>query len=238
MPGRTLPVRLLAAVLGLVLLPLSAAPAYADPLIPLPPPGQPVVTDVTSTGATLTWERPAGPVFRYSMLRLVSGEWQGFVSMPFNSYTLGGLTPNTEYTVAVRAAALAGSGYTLSPLSEPVTFTTRPEPAGWNCTISISADQYGGFMVRGTLVWSGADPVPRWTVRFTIATNLQITQAWNSTITRSGTRVTITSPGWNGSPTIPPGIPQSFGFNGRYTGTFTPPGDFQVDPGQRCTILQ
>ena len=123
MPGRKLPTRLLAAVLGLVLLPLSAAPAYADPLIPLPPPGQPVVTNLTSTGATLTWERPDGPVFRYSMLRLVDGEWQGFVSMPFNSYTLAGLTPNTEYTVAVRAAALVGSGYTLSPLSEPVTFT-------------------------------------------------------------------------------------------------------------------
>ncbi|AVT30292.1 hypothetical protein C6361_13195 [Plantactinospora sp. BC1] len=130
MPGRKLPAllhaALLALALALALLALPAAPARADPLIPLPPPGQPVATDVTPTGATLTWTRSAGPVFRYSMQRLVDGEWQGFSSMPFNTVTFVALTPDTEYTVAVRAAALVGSGYTMSPLSEPLTFRTPP----------------------------------------------------------------------------------------------------------------
>ncbi|MEQ4303866.1 fibronectin type III domain-containing protein [Plantactinospora sp. B6F1] len=126
--GRKLHAAALALALGLAL--LAAAPAQADPLIPLPPPGQPVATDITPTGARLTWAPPAGPVFRYSMLRLVDGQWQGFSSMPFNTVTFVALTPGTEYTVAVRAAALPGSGYSLSPLSEPLTFHTPPAEEG------------------------------------------------------------------------------------------------------------
>ncbi|MFY1690394.1 fibronectin type III domain-containing protein [Plantactinospora sp. WMMB782] len=129
MPGRILPALLRTALLAVALLALSATPAQADPLIPLPSPGQPVATDITPTGATLTWTRPTGPVFRYSMQRLVDGEWQGFSSMPFNTVTFVALTPDTEYTVAVRAAALVGSGYTMSPLSEPLTFRTPPADA-------------------------------------------------------------------------------------------------------------
>ncbi|MGX7670326.1 fibronectin type III domain-containing protein [Plantactinospora sp. DSM 117369] len=131
MLGRKLPTLLHTALLTVAaLLALPAAPAQADPLIPLPPPGQPVATGITPTGATLTWAPSAGPVFRYSMQRLVDGEWQGFSSMPSTTVTFVALTPGTEYTVAVRAAALVGSGYTLSPLSEPLTFSTPPaEPA-------------------------------------------------------------------------------------------------------------
>lgn len=103
---------------------LAPVPAHAADLIPLPPPGKPVVSGLTSTGATLTWAPSAGPVFRYSMKQLVDGQWQGYASMPSTTYTLGGLTPGKQYTFAVYSAALPGSGYTLSPLSEPVTFTT------------------------------------------------------------------------------------------------------------------
>jgi hypothetical protein len=45
--------------------------------------------------------------------------------MPFNTFTVGGLKPDTEYAFAVQAHALAGSGYSSSPLSEPVTFRTQ-----------------------------------------------------------------------------------------------------------------
>ncbi|MDW5329762.1 fibronectin type III domain-containing protein [Plantactinospora sp. KLBMP9567] len=130
MLGRKLPTVLPTAVLTVVaLLALPAASAQADPLIPLPPPGQPVASGITPTGATLRWAPSAGPVFRYSTLRLVDGEWQGFSSMPSTTVTFVALIPGTEYTVAVRAAALAGSGYTLSPLSEPLTFSTPPAEA-------------------------------------------------------------------------------------------------------------
>jgi hypothetical protein len=94
--------------------------------IPLPSPGTPVVSNLTSTTATLTWAPSAGPVFRYSMKRLVNGEWTGYASMPSTTVNLAGLTPGDKYTFAVYAVALVGSGYTLSPLSEPVTFVTVP----------------------------------------------------------------------------------------------------------------
>lgn len=237
---RKLPTSLLAAVLGLALLPLSPAPAQADPLIPLPPPGQPVATSVTATGATLTWAQPDGPVFRYSMLRLVDGEWQGWLSMPRNSVTLVDLTPDTSYTVAVRAAALPGTGYTLSPLSEPLTFTTLPEeatpPRGFGCTVGLTVDRYGGYRVSGSVTWSGPEPAPRWSMRFTIATNVSITQVRNGSIQRSGTAATLTAAVWDG-PTLPPSdTPYEFGFSGRYVGTFVPPGDFRVGD-TLCTVV-
>ncbi|MDG4785223.1 cellulose binding domain-containing protein [Micromonospora sp. WMMD1102] len=239
MPGRILPVLLRAALLTVALLALPAVPAQADPLIPLPPPGQPVATDITPTGATLTWTRPIGPVFRYSMQRLVDGEWQGFSSMPFNTVTFVALTPDTEYTVAVRAAALAGSGYTMSPLSEPVTFRTPPaEPApAWNCTIAISVSQYGSYRVRGTLNWSGPTPPSGWTIRFDIAQNVSITQWWNATVFRTGTGASITALPWDGPAGNPPAT-QTFDFSGRWTGTFVPPSDFTVASGTPCTILR
>lgn len=93
-------------------------------LTPLPPPGQPVVSELTTTSARLTWTRPAGPVFRYSMKQFVNGAWQGYASMPSNTFVVAGLTPGGTYTFAVYAAPLAFSGYSVSDLSPPVTFTT------------------------------------------------------------------------------------------------------------------
>lgn len=109
--------------IAVLVLSWTALTGAAEP-IPLPPPGTPVVSNLTSTTATLTWAPSAGPVFRYSMKRLVDGEWTGYASMPSTTFNLAGLTPGTKYTFAVYAVALVGSGYTLSPLSEPVTFTT------------------------------------------------------------------------------------------------------------------
>jgi hypothetical protein len=100
----------------------ASASASAGTLTPLPPPGQPVVSELTSTSARLTWTRPAGPVFRYQMKQFVDGAWQGYASMPFNTFVVD-LTPGDTRTFAVQAHALVGSGYTSSELSPPVTVT-------------------------------------------------------------------------------------------------------------------
>jgi hypothetical protein len=97
-------------------------PASAATLTPLPPPGQPVVSELTPTSARLTWTRPAGPVFRYEMRQFVDGAWQGYASMPFTTFVVD-LTPGGTRTFAVKAHALLGSGYTSSELSPPVTVT-------------------------------------------------------------------------------------------------------------------
>jgi hypothetical protein len=102
----------------------SPSAATTTTLTPLPPRGQPVVSELTSTSARLTWTRPAGPVFRYAMKQFVNGAWQGYASMPSNTFVVAGLTPGGTYTFAVYAAPLAFSGYSVSDLSPPVTFTT------------------------------------------------------------------------------------------------------------------
>lgn len=117
-------VRILVASVALAGAVLAGPPAAvsAAPLTPLPAPGQPVVSELTPTSARLTWTKPAGPVFRYSMQQFVDGAWQGYASMPFTTFVVD-LTPGGTRTFAVQAHALWGSGYTSSELSSPVTVT-------------------------------------------------------------------------------------------------------------------
>lgn len=130
MAGRGLTLVLAAAValVGGVVRPADAAlagppaAASAATLTPLPPPGQPVVSELTPTSARLTWTRSDGPVFRYSMQQFVDGAWRGYAGMPFNTFVVD-LTPGGTRTFAVQAHALLGSGYTSSELSPPVTVT-------------------------------------------------------------------------------------------------------------------
>jgi hypothetical protein len=187
---------ILATAAALTLVPVSAA--HAD--TPLPAPGKPVVSNVTATGATLTWAPSAGPVFRYSMQRLVDGVWQGFVSMPFTTVTLSGLTPG-EYTVAVLSHALVGSGYTSSPRSEPVTFTVGAAPP--TCRLAFWTWQ-GGYNADGT--YTGR-------LAFTMATGMTITYGWNAQFTTIGSQVTLAANG-------------QFGFGGTVSGAFALPTGF------------
>ncbi|MDG4793720.1 fibronectin type III domain-containing protein [Micromonospora sp. WMMD1082] len=216
-PAPRLIVLVLATVLAGFFAPVT--PASGDPLVPLPAPGQPLATEVTATSAVLTWSRPDGPVFRYSMQRLVDGAWQGYASMPGTSYALAALTPDTEYTFAVYAAPLAGAGYSVSPLSEPVTFRTLP--ADFTCAVRIGAGRES-FAVHGIVPWSGVPPWP-WRATFTIAPHLTVTQVWNGSLALDGTQAFL-SGGWGTPPAT--GTPIEFGFHGRYTGDFTPPRDF------------
>ncbi len=228
MDRRTFPRFLLAVAAAVALLP--AQPAHGAQLTPLPPPGQPVASNITTTGATLTWARPQGPVFRYAMQQLVNGQWAGYASMPSNTFTLAGLTPNTTYTFAVYAAPLAGSGYSLSPLSPPVTFTTLAVDL-WICRIGIS-QWNGGFSVNGSLFYSGPSPALPWRVTFTIANSLTVNQVWGGMFARSGTQGSIA--GYQGGPPPPPG-PIAFGFTGTYTGTFIAPTQLKVN-GVTCQV--
>jgi len=206
---------------------MSAAPAAADDLIPLPAPGQPVASEITSTSAVLTWPRSDGPVFRYSLKQLVDGEWQGYASAPGTSITLAALTPDTEYTFAVFAAAMPYSGYTTSPLSEPVTFRTLP--VDWSCQIGI-IPMNGIFTASATVFnapWS-------WRLTFTLAADQTVTQVWNATYSQSGSQGFLSGGTWS-NPVPTPGGSINFGFVGQYTGTFVPPEDFRLN-GVPCDV--
>lgn len=223
--------RLIALALAATLAALAApaVPASADPLPPLPAPTQPVASQITSTSAVLTWASGGGPVFRFSVKRLVDGEWQGYSSMPTPTLNLAALTPDTEYTFAAQAAPLAGSGYGMSPLSEPVTFRTAP--VNFTCQIQIGAGS-GIFTLSGAVTWTGAPPVP-WQLTFNIASNVSLTQVWNANFSLSGTQARLHGGSWGSLP--PTGVPISFGAGGQYTGTFTAPHDFLFN-GVPCQV--
>lgn len=156
---------LVIAALGTTLLMAHPSPALAAvpapspspdaPLIPLPAPGRPVASDLTPTGVTLSWTS-TGPVFRYSVQRLVDGQWQPFdaTNRPVAQFTR--LTSDTEYTFRVTAHALPNSGYTTSPPSETVTFRTpRPgEPAA--PTIPGTPELVASTATSMTLRWAPA----------------------------------------------------------------------------------
>lgn len=225
MNRRGLRLIMVALATTLVGLSVSAAPAAAD--VPLPAPEQPVASEITSTSAVLTWPRSGGPVFRYSLMQLVDGEWRGYASAPGTSITLAALTPDTEYTFAVFAAAMPYSGYTTSPLSEPVTFRTLP--VDFTCEIVIGAGN-GSFTVSGTVVnapWS-------WRLSFTLAPGQTVTQAWNGSYSQSGNQGFLAGGTWSGT-MPPPGGSIGFGLNGQYTGDFVPPQDFRLN-GVPCGV--
>jgi len=91
-------------------------------------PGTPVASNVTATGATLTWTASTDDtgVVGYQVHR-VQGTTSTLVASPTTtSTTLTGLAAGTSYTYVVRARDAAGN---VSAASDAVTFTTTEVPA-------------------------------------------------------------------------------------------------------------
>ncbi|GGM65528.1 cellulose binding domain-containing protein [Dactylosporangium sucinum] len=74
--------------------------------------------------------------------------------------------------------------------------------------------------------------VSAWTLTWSYAAGQQVTQAWNATVTQSGSQVTARNAGYNGS--IATNGTASFGFNGSWTGSNPVPASFNLN-GTACT---
>lgn len=127
------------------------------------------------------------------------------------------------------APAYAGHQATSPPPSPTPSPTTTVTAAELTCTIRFSAWN-GFFTASGTLGWTGSLPAPSWVVTFVLPGNMSVSQVWNGTYTQSGANVRLASPAWGGF------VPLTFGFAGRYTGTFTPPADIRAN-GVPCTLM-
>lgn len=68
---------------------------------------------------------------------------------------------------------------------------------------------------------TGSAPTTSWKVTWTWAGNQQVTNAWNATATQTGSAVSATNAGYNG--TVAVGANTSFGFSGSYSGSNTAP---------------
>ncbi|MEQ4300275.1 cellulose binding domain-containing protein [Plantactinospora sp. B6F1] len=103
--------------------------------------------------------------------------------------------------------------------------------AGCGVTYTVSTQWQGGFTAAVTITNVG-DPISSWTLTWSYDAGQRVTQAWNSTVSQSGSQVTARNASYNGS--IATGASASFGFNGSWNGSNPAPTSFAVN-GTACT---
>ncbi|MDI1460709.1 glycoside hydrolase family 6 protein [Catellatospora sp. KI3] len=119
-----------------------------------------------------------------------------------------------------------------SPSASPSPSPSASTPAG-ACTVVYKVDSQwnNGFTATVTLTNRGP-AITAWTVTFNFGGNQQITNAWNATVTQSGTAVTAKNAGHNGS--LATNASTSFGFQATYSGTNGNPTAFKLN-GATCS---
>ncbi|MCF4120303.1 glycoside hydrolase family 6 protein [Antribacter sp. KLBMP9083] len=105
--------------------------------------------------------------------------------------------------------------------------------AAEGCSVSyrVTNQWSGGFQGDVTVTNLGS-PVSSWQLRWTAATGQTVSQAWNATVTQSGTALTATNVAWNGS--LGTGASASFGFVSSWNGSNPVPSAFTLN-GVACT---
>jgi chitodextrinase len=187
-------------------------------------PGQPAATDVTATGATLTWAASTDNVgvTSYDVLRAAGGGSSTVVgTVSGTTYQATGLTANSTYTFTVRARDAAGNTSGPSPGRS---VTTPPGGGGGGpcaATYSVTNSWPGGFQGQVVVRNPGTATINAWTVTWTAPSGASLTQVWNGRLSTSGSAVTVRNETHNG--TIAAGATTTFGFTG--TGSATVPSD-------------
>jgi len=126
-------------------------------------------------------------------------------------------------TNSKEATIFGGSTPTTSPTTTPPTTTpTTAPPSGSGCTAaySVTGSWPNGFQGE-VKVTAGSAAINGWTVTWTYANGQTVTQAWNATVTSSGSAVTAKNVSYNGK--VAAGASTSFGFLGSWSGTNSVP---------------
>lgn len=195
-------------------------------------PGTPAASGVTASSATLRWAASTDNtgVTGYDVYRQ-NGALLTSVTSP--QATLEGLSANTAYSVYVVAKDAAGNR---SAASASASFTTAPgSDPGSTCRVAhvVSTSWSGGYSAAVRITNTGTAPVSGWTLEWTYGGGQQVTQAWNATVTQSGTRVSAKNVTWNGS--IAPSATVEFGFNGTSQQGAAAPSGFALN-GTACAV--
>ncbi|GAA3453779.1 cellulose binding domain-containing protein [Dactylosporangium matsuzakiense] len=145
--------------------------------------------------------------------------------------------------IAAKLAPIVGAKLTTTPPSPSASATSAsprpsasasstPPPAG-TCRVAyrITNQWAGGFGGDVTITNLGG-PITGWTLGWTFATGQSVTQAWNATVTQSGTAVTATNVSYNGA--LATGGTANFGFNGAWSTANPVPAAFTLN-GTACT---
>jgi chitodextrinase len=197
----------------------STPPSGGDTQAPTAPGGL-TVTGTTASSVALSWSPSTDDtgVTGYDVYR--GGQLAG--SVTGTSFTDTGLSASTAYSYTVKAHDAAGN---VSAASAAVTATTAssgggtPPSGGCSASYAVSNDWGSGFTADVT-VTAGSAAIHGWKVSWTYGGGQQITSAWNATVTQSGSAVTATDAGYNGS--LGASASTSFGFQGTGAGGSAP----------------
>ncbi|WP_250036534.1 non-reducing end alpha-L-arabinofuranosidase family hydrolase [Paractinoplanes maris] len=103
--------------------------------------------------------------------------------------------------------------------------------AGCSVNYAVSSQWQGGFGASVSVTNLG-DAWNGWTLSWSFGAGQSVTQAWNASLTQSGSAVTAKNASYNGA--VPTGGAVSFGFNGSWTTANPVPASFAVN-GVACT---
>ncbi|MFV2195322.1 glycoside hydrolase family 6 protein [Nocardiopsis sp. LOL_012] len=129
----------------------------------------------------------------------------------------GQFVPQAAYDLAVDAPDPTEEP-TDEPTDEPTEEPTDdPTDPGGDCTAEyeIVSQWSGGFQAAVTV--TAHTPVSGWTVVWDYTDGQSVNHGWNAQISGSGSRVTASDSGWNG--TLGAGDTAEFGFTGSHSGT-------------------
>src|SRR5262245_59765096 len=129
----------------------------------------------------------------------------------------------------MKKLALAGA-LLLTSAGIAVAMPAGAAAAGCSVNYAVSSQWQGGFGANVTITNLG-DPLTGWTLTWSFGAGQTVTQAWNTTLTQSGSAVTAKNVSYNGS--VATNGTVSFGFNGSWTGSNPAPTSFAVN-GVAC----
>lgn len=186
-------------------------------------PGQPVVSGVTGTQATVSWPASGGGTpARYEVYRQNGTTSELLAESTSTTATLHNLVPGTGYTLNV--SATDQKGYLSAP-SAPAAFTTGT-PADSTCAVDyqVAGGWGNGYNASITITDTGPNPIDGWTLTFTFPDSGEtLSGGWNATWTSSGQNVHVTNAGWNAQLAANGGNSATIGFTGANTGAYQSP---------------
>ncbi|KAB1949706.1 glycosyl hydrolase family 5 [Micromonospora sp. ALFpr18c] len=138
--------------------------------------------------------------------------WQGGVGLAVTSFS----------------ATVNGGG---NPTTPPP--TTPPPGGGASCAVKYTANSWNnGFTADVQITNTGSSAINGWTMTYNLPGGQAVTNAWNATVSQSGSGVTARNVGHNGS--IAPGGTASFGYQGTLSGSYSSPTSFTLN-GATCS---
>ncbi|MEU8184820.1 cellulose binding domain-containing protein [Micromonospora sp. NPDC049044] len=139
--------------------------------------------------------------------------WQGGVGLAVTSFS---------------ASVNGGGG---NPTNPPP--TTPPPSGGGSCAVKYTANSWNnGFTADVLVTNTGSSAINGWTLNYNLPSGQTVTNAWNATVSQSGSAVTARNVSHNGS--IAPGGTASFGYQGTLNGSYSSPTNFSLN-GATCS---